>query len=393
MVGCAQPSGETKTVSLTARSGGGQVLLGPDQLTVAQVQSEVMSFADTYATTCAQTLDTLRSTTKRPEVATWALETKISTATAAYSNATGPNEVVNLLDMLVLVTLKRLAIEDHWNPNFLHEEGRPVLETYDRMETRAWRIAARAFTPEQIEETHTLIDQWRADNPDQYYVSHIRFTEFAAARRVSGVGSKPKKSGSILGMLYLDPLANLDPVAQELQNYRDLSERLLFLVERMHLLLGWEAELIASRATSMPDIRDFVQSAGKFADATTRLADTAAKFPQDVSTERQAAVTQISDEMAKQRIALMNDVEQQSERLNKLLAHAGQLIDQVGKTGAGINSDTTATVLAGEQASRRVLNHAFALALVLTLVVILGIPLSALWKRRMLNRPVQGPSD
>ena len=374
VVGCAQQDGNLESLSMTHNKKGSEVLLGPAQLTSEQLQSEVMSFADTYASLAIQSLDDLQNRTKRPEVADWALEGKVATTLAVYTNVTGPNEVTNLLDTLIYVDLKRWAVENHWIPVLLHDEGQGVLDAARKGDDLAWQLAARALTSDQIAEMHRLIDQWRADNPGQYYVSHIRFAEFASARRITRTSPQAKQPSSLFSLLYIDPMANLDPVAQELQSYRELAERLTFILERTPVVIGWETELVGRRVLAAPQIKDFVNNTGKFADATSRFADTTSKYPQDLSTERQAAVTQISEELNRQRQAFDQDLDQQSGRLGKLVAQANDLVSQIDKTGASINAATTATVLTGEQASRRTLDLAFRLGLIMILIVLFGIP-------------------
>src|SRR5580658_3901901 len=142
VAGCAQEEGNLE--SLSNHKKGSQVVLGPAQLTPEQLQSEVMSFADTYASLAIQSLDDLQNRTTRPEVADWALENKIATTLAVYTNVTGPNEVTNLLDMLVFVDLKRWAVENHWIPALLHDEGQGVLTAARKGDDLAWEMAARS---------------------------------------------------------------------------------------------------------------------------------------------------------------------------------------------------------------------------------------------------------
>jgi hypothetical protein len=396
VVGCAQQDGNLESLSMANHKKGSQVLLGPAQYTPEQLQSEVMSFADTYVSLATQSLDDLKNRTTRPEVADWALENKLAAALAVYTNATGPNEVTNLLDMLVFVDLKRSAVENHWIPVLLHDEGQGVLAAARKGDALAWEMAARALTPDQVDEMHKLIDQWRADNPDQYYLTHIRFSEFAAARQITRNSPQAKQPSNLFSLLYLDPMANLDPVAQEMQSYRELAERLIFLMERTPLVIGWETELVSRRAIAAPQIKDFVNNTAKLADAAAQFADASAKYPQDLSAERRAAVAQIADEVTKQREAFDQDLDRQSGRLGKLVTQADDLVAQLDKAGASINAATTATVLTGEQASRRTLNHAFELGMALILVMLIGIPTAILtyrWTSRKYGFALPTPNN
>src|SRR4051794_14177147 len=101
---------------------------------------QAMAAADTYVSIVAQADDELRERTTRPEVADWALSQRIATAMAAYTNATAANGYVSLLDMMILATLKRCAIEDHWIPTLLHAEGEPLLEAHRRGERDVWNL-------------------------------------------------------------------------------------------------------------------------------------------------------------------------------------------------------------------------------------------------------------
>jgi hypothetical protein len=83
------------------------------------LRSEVLSVADNYVTTLAQSLDELRAETERPEVAIWALRSKIATAVASYTNATGRNVTVSAIEMLILARLNRIAVKEHWIPDLL----------------------------------------------------------------------------------------------------------------------------------------------------------------------------------------------------------------------------------------------------------------------------------
>jgi len=388
VAGCAkqQPGKDGATSPAGTRS-----TFGPARLTRDQVRAEVMSMADTYVTSMAQALDEVRSNTKRPEVVDWTLQTKIATATAAFTNVVGPNELVCLADMVVLVTLKRAALEEHWIPTFLHDEGKPLLASYQRAEADMLAMAARSFTPRQIEELRKLIEQWRREYPGQYYVSHVRLAELAPFRALRPDSAQIKVPGSLFSLLYIDPLANLDPVAQELRAFRLLTERMVFMFERMPMIFGWQGEYVMMRGTSTPQIVRFVEGTERFAGATERFADTVKKYPEDFSrttsasieqiaknltAEREAAIQQVADQLDAQREAIGKDLEAQEERVRQLLADASQLVQSVSEAGASINSATAQTVTTTEEATRRTLDHAFKLSLILILTLLAGIPFS-----------------
>src|SRR5262249_42084179 len=159
-------------------SGSSQSKLSNDEL-----RAEVIALADNYCVVSAQGLDTVIRTSKRPELIDVARQTKIATATNVFTNAAGMNAMADLLDLIVFISLRRWTMEEHWMPMY-GDELRPVLDAYKSGEAKAWETADRALTETQIQELKRLIDQWKKDNPDQYYVSHVRLAEFASMRRV-----------------------------------------------------------------------------------------------------------------------------------------------------------------------------------------------------------------
>lgn len=349
--------------------------------TGAEMRAEAMAAADVYTTTVVQALDELRETTARPEVARWTLLHKITTATAAFTNATQSSDGGSLLDMLVLATLKRRAVEEHWVPTFLHEEGKALLAAHVRAENDVWAAGSKMLTRRQLEELKTIIEQWREDHPQQYYVSHIRLADIAASRNLTRQSSQVKLPGSVFGLLYLDPLSGLDPVAAELRSYRALTERMVYLAQRMPLVFVAQVERATNDATGAPEVRRMVNAAEKLNETFSRFADTASRFPQQLSAERTAAIEQASAAVAAERKAVLTELETQGAQMQRLIGDARVLLDRADQAGASIGKSTAETVLAAERSTLRTLNHAFWLMLMLILVLLVGIPCSAILYR------------
>ena len=124
-------------------------------------------------------------TTKNPEVKAWAVNQRIQVSLACLSNATGPNDVACLLDMLGLITLRAQG-----DGKVLDAAGAPrggrecTLDVENEAETEAWNGAATVLTAAQLDELRTLINQWQAQHPGEYYVMYIRFADLAAAQHV-----------------------------------------------------------------------------------------------------------------------------------------------------------------------------------------------------------------
>src|SRR5688572_13329046 len=348
--------------------------------TSVQFRSLAAGAADNYVTAVAQATDQLRRTTTRPEVADWAWQTKIATALASYANVTGPNDAVCLLDMVLFATLKRHALEEHWVPTLLREEGAQVLEVYRRAEADVWEAAAQGLTREQLAQLRALIDRWRREHPGQYYVL-VRFADMAAAMKVTAASPEAKGPGSVFGLLMIDPLAGLDPVTQELRNYRALSERVMFMTSRMPVVLGWQIEYLATRVTATPEIQRVVGSAEQFVTLLNSYPATLSKereaamvqVQELVKGERQAAIEQVAKAVAVEREAITRDVTGQQASVRQIVADVQRLVETAAAATATANTETSKTIARTEEAGRRSMLLGFQLIVGGTLLVLVGI--------------------
>ena len=60
--------------------------------------------------------------------------------TAAYTIASGPNPLVNALDMIVLATLSRSVMEDYWRKELYGERAAHLLEVHRGLEQESWSL-------------------------------------------------------------------------------------------------------------------------------------------------------------------------------------------------------------------------------------------------------------
>jgi len=77
-----------------------------------ELQLKVMRYSDEYSGALADPLARFSAQAVSPEERLLAQTWRLSQATAAYTIASGPNPVVNTLDMIVLATLSRMVLED-----------------------------------------------------------------------------------------------------------------------------------------------------------------------------------------------------------------------------------------------------------------------------------------
>ena len=299
-----------------------QLTNGPTgPVTVEVLQLQVMRFADSYVATIAQAADDVALKATNPAIRLTAVRWKLGQATAAFISAAGPNPAVNALDILVQTTMARMVVEDYGVQTY-GDTILPLLDAQRNMETNAWQMACSVLRPSQQQELRDLIAEWRQKNPHQRYVGPVRFREF-----VSVLGRVPSQSStsptSIFSLLYLDPLAGLDPTAAAIQETRELGERAMFYSQRMPMLLSWQAEVLAYQLADQHESRQILSDASRLASSAELFAQTAQQIPQLVNDQRQAAIQQIFSEANKSR---------------ELLTDTRSTLDSAGMAATNINS-------------------------------------------------------
>jgi hypothetical protein len=314
----SQPKAEIKSIQLGTNEAATAV-------TLTVLQGQVMRVADDYVAKVAQSADEFGAQAATPEARLAALKWKLGQATSAYIDASGPNPALNALDLLVLVTLARMVIEEYgvatYGDNIL-----PLLETQRNLEANAWTLAGGVMKPAQEQELKDLIQEWRRKNPKQVYIGPIRFREFVAAL---GKTPTPKTTAptSIFSLLFLDPMAGLDPTAAAIEETRRLGERAMYYTQRMPMLLSWQTEVLAYQLAVQPESRQMLDDATRLAASAEIFAKTAQQLPQLVNDQREAAIRQVFDGLVAE-----------EKKTRDLLAEARQTISSASEMSASVNA-------------------------------------------------------
>lgn len=314
---------------------------------VTMVQSEVMSFADNFISAISQawnrvasdaraadpegfaTLDGDQALPSRQRRA--ALHNKLANASSALAIATCPNPFVGVADMITMVTLQRMVLESPQSQEFYGpKNGAALVEAYREQEARAWRMAEQTMTPPQREDLARLIAEWRANHPNDTYVANVRLEDFSSARQQTVTAPKDNKSpGSLLALVWLDPLAGLDPAEREVHKTRLLGERMFFYASRSPQILKWQVETLYQDLLAAPEFKQTLASAEQATNAVDRISGVAEKLPTDVANEREAALNQFFAQLAEERQRTIDQLNQSvTEQRQALVA---QLEESQGK--------------------------------------------------------------
>ena len=306
-----QPKAEVKSLQVKPE------VLG--SVTPTALQAEVMRFADEYSMSVAQAADDFAVKVGTFEARQVAARLKLGQATAAVVNAAGHSPTVNALDLVVLASAARIVAQDYLVGERFGNDALPLVDTARRLESNAWSLVEPVLKPEQKEELRNLILDWRQKNPNQRYVGAVRFREFAD---VSGSPSRKllSKPNSIFGLLFLDPMAGLDPTLRAVEEARYLAERAFYYAQRMPVLLSWQVEFLALQLSDQPAMRQVLTNANQVSDSLEVFSATARQLPQLINQQREAAIQQFFAGFATERSNLLASVAAEEGQMRGLLA-------------------------------------------------------------------------
>lgn len=300
-----------------------------------EVQLNVMRYADEYGGRIRDPLAALNVQSSSAEARLTAQNWRITQTTAAYTIASGPKPIVNALDMIVLATLSRMAMEQQWR-NDPSAPAQALLDAHRELERQSWSLVEGVLDATQVSELRLLIEHWRAEHPDVRAVSQIRFGDFTAV--VDRPHSEARGGGSLFAFIGLDPLSNLDPAVRELEQTRQLAERAIYYLQRAPNLLDMQVERLVYQLAVMPETKQTLASVDRVSLAAESLGELSADAPAIIARERHAVIAELTTAL-----------HAEQDRMQELLAE----LHDVLKAGAQTSDSVGATVVALEAFAAR----------------------------------------
>ncbi len=316
----------------------------------AELQSQVMSYADRLAMILSSAFYAYeQQSPPSTQHRVIAIDT-VYTIAAAYTIAAETDPDGGLLDMVSMVTLGRIIYEKVRRKGF-GKQVQPLLEGYRAAERDIWFLAEQLLTEPKQRELRMIIDDWRKKHPEVDNYFYVRFADFSEERKGSLL-SKTDKTGGIF--------KSVDRMTQQVEEFRILSERGLYLVSRMPLLTGLFADVWVSRIMLNPELKMVLEDIHTFAEVSKRFAVVAEKMPDGLSKEREqiinqamlnanrltaasiekvaekfaqerdAAVKQLIEEFSIERKKAMDDMLSEENRIKSLLTELRQTLDAGG---------------------------------------------------------------
>jgi hypothetical protein len=297
-----------------------------------EAQLKVMRYADDYAGGIRDPLEELNAHSSSPEQRLAAHNWRILQSTAAYTIASGPNPVINALDMIVLATLSRRVVEDDSAGALAGSPTAALLEIHRTLEWQSWALVEGVVDVEQMKQLRALIEQWRSEHPDVRAVSQVRFADFAAV--IGRPSAEAHGSGGLFALIGLDPLSNLDPAVREIEQTRQLAERTIYYLQRAPNLLDMQVERLAYQLAVMPEAKRTLAGVERVSMAAEAFGHLSADVPAIIASERHAFIAELTATLHAEQgrmQALLVDVRQ-------VLKAGSHTSDSVGDTIAALDA-------------------------------------------------------
>ena len=292
-------------------------------VTEAELQLDLMSYADRYASVAAQAIDDVERMGPPPETRRAILGDLVYSTAAAFTIAADPDPQLALLDLVVMTTLGRMVFEDYWRPR-LGAPADPAIAAFEKLERDIWTVADPILDEAQQRELRERIETFHAENPELSTFSNLRFADFPSKRASSTL--KKKKSGGIF--------SSVRNITDQVEQTRLMAERAMYLSTRLPLLAGGFADIWVSRLSFNPAVEELRTDVRTFAEVSDRLATVAEQLPaqitsertetieqliQEVGTFRNETIVQLLDGVASEREATIRQFIEEEKRLGGLL--------------------------------------------------------------------------
>jgi hypothetical protein len=268
---------------------------GQAKVTAAELDKAAYAFADRYTTQIVAATDALLRGNPPAEQRRLAHQVKLVSVSGVYDIVTNAEPFAKLMDLLMVVTLQsyRWIDEDQAERTF-GARGAPLIQAIRALRVDIWNVASRVLRPEQMQQLDALILDWRKRNPHVDILSYLRFDEVAGQRG-------PNALEEIKATGFFAEIAGATKVADDA---RLLAERAFYQAKRMPFLMTWQMEALMNEMLIKPELSQSLNAADSIAKSADRTS---------------LAVEKLPEQMAKEREAIVNVLEDRNGRLAKLL--------------------------------------------------------------------------
>ena len=334
LAGCVLPRGQAPSRPKVSKIKEGDTALKRD-LTIEELQSHLMGFADDFALAIMHAGTTFEENAENPEERARIRRWTLSHVNAAVVLAAGPNPAINLVDLAGMTTLGRQAFEDDWLPAF-GARGQQLFEVHQRYENEIWRLVERVLKPEPLQQLREIIKEWEETHPEKRFGAFVGLCDYAKARYQSPERVRTR-SGSLFSIFYMDPMAGLDPAMRQLEQTRYFAERSIFYAQRLPGIIRLQLELLLSEFGAAPPTQKAFETVKEFRDAAQRFNDILEHLPERLGKEQRQVIEDFfAQDKLKDKLGefntTFNAAKAMAESLEQATRSVGMLVTQFSNT-------------------------------------------------------------
>jgi hypothetical protein len=262
---------------------------------------------------------------------------RLRIATDTISLATGSNSLSNLVSLMIYTRSLQMSLEEYWRPKEFGDSTLPLIANMRDREKNLTEIAKTILTKDQMDDIIKTVDQWH----DKHSFEDSGLGDIASVTIVNQIiqtGAQSKTSdnnaASVFALLNLDPLAGLDPATRELTETRLFGERVLFMGQYMPQLVEWQLEMLATRSTRVPEVKQVIDNSTMIASAGDRIGKAAETLPGLIQSEREKIIDALKTEqgtlteLSKQVGVTMGQGSQMAKDTDETLKAFSAILDQ-----------------------------------------------------------------
>ena len=304
------------------------------------VFTDLVRYADITTMRVQMATEAFATDSKDPnaqlQAATWRLETqRFLTQTAG-----GPNSTVSMLDAVVMIAVTKWLHEDYWLKVY-GDADKPLVEALANSENDGWILLDRYLDDDVVKKARAVLQGWRGQNPELTPAKLIEFPNFYTL-----VQSQKGKPGmfdeGLLGMVGLDPLSGLEPMARQVELSRMLGLRALYFAQRAPRLVGSELDVRMMTARETPEWQQVLKNLDGVTQSLARFTATTEKLPEFVRAEREGALKQVGEELTAQREGIVRDLAASQAPLNGILQLSQSVLDSTTRASTSLTGTVTA---------------------------------------------------
>jgi len=315
--GCATPPSEPAPPTPRVMDG---AAVG-DRVTSAELDELTRAFADRYVGLLYSVCDAIKKDNPDPAQRREAQRLLLDCSTNVYDIASNADAFTRVLDLVVVTSLlSQVWVDDGRAAAVFGERGEPLARGMVRAQEETRALAVKVLTAEQLSVIDSLLDDWRAENPEMTAVSFVRFSNFAIGRGRTAASEVLAARGFF---------AEVAEAGQAVDEARLLGERVFYRLKREPTLLRWHIEAMKDDLIATPE------TAAALANLN-RLTDQFEQLPATMAAERQAILAGLDDALknADATIANVSAALDKGRELVALLEPAGESLGEALEMGS-----------------------------------------------------------